>query len=176
MDKNTPSKKSRPLKYLIVGLTITAFNFGAYTLVARVIINNNDLLWVSNLIATSFAIIVAFILHSNITWKERNPGKRGVIRFFIWNIAIAIAISPALTFLFGLLDPLYQLAFSITSALNLPFDYDFVESTGVFVLVGAVTMVLNYFFYDKFVFGKEKSIPNHKKPDSDSNPATNMIK
>ena len=41
----------------------------------------------------------------------------------------------------------------ITSAVHLPFDYDFVESTGIYVLMTIVTMTLNYIFYEKVVFG-----------------------
>jgi len=146
----------RPLTYFFVGLGVTLFNFVTYTLIARFIVNNNDLLWLSNLLATTMTVFVAFFAHSKITWKERKPTKGGVARFFIWNAFLAVAISPFFTYVFGLLTPLYELAFNICSAIHLPFDYDFVHSTGTFALTSIVVMILNYFFYDRLVFGKKQ--------------------
>lgn len=143
-------------KYVVIGIVITLFNFGLYTVIARWIINNNEFLWLSTLIATFVTIFVAFALHSRITWKERNPGKLGIYKFFIWNIIAALAIGPFFTWIFSLMSPIYELAFNISSAIHLPFDYNFIQSTGAFVLTSIVTMILNYLFYDKFVFGKEK--------------------
>jgi putative flippase GtrA len=142
-------------RYLIIGIILTVFNYILYTILAR-IINNNNILWVSTLISTTFTIFLAYILHSRITWKERDPGKLGVYKFFIWNIIIAVAISPFLTWVFSLITPLYEFAYNISSAIHLPFDYDFVQSTGAFVLTTIITMILNFLFYDKFVFGKKK--------------------
>ena len=107
------------------------------------------------------AAILAYILHSKITWKERTVTKHNVVMFFIWNGLLAIAISPFFTWFFGRITPLYEFAFNISQNIGLPFDYDFIESTGIFCLTTAVTMVLNFIFYDKLVFGakpaKEKN-------------------
>lgn len=145
-------------RYFFVGVGITVFNYIFYSILSNLIIKNNDLLWLSSLISTIFSAIVAYIAHSKITWKERNVTKASVIRFFIWNALLAIVISPLFTQLFSLLTPLYELAFNITSALHLPFSYEFVLTTGAFVLTSIVTMILNFLFYDKFVFPKNKVI------------------
>ena len=153
--KTKPAKKAkRTSKYVVIGIILTLFNFGVYTIIARFIINNNELLWLSNLIATFITAILAYILHSKITWKERNPGRSGVYKFFAWNLALAFAISPFLTWIFGLMTFIYDFAFNISSALHLPFDYNFIQSTGAFGFTALVTMFLNFFFYDKIVFGK----------------------
>ena len=143
-------------KFTIIGIILTLFNFIIYTLLARLVIKNNDYLWIATMIAYVLATILAFFLHSNITWKEHRPSKTGIINFFIWNLITAITISPFLTWLFKFFTPLYQLFFNISSALNFPFDYDFVESTSIFVLAAIITMILNYLFYDKLVFGTSK--------------------
>ena len=68
------------LRYLFVGVGITLFNYVLFAIIANLIIKNNDFLWLSNLIATSITVIVAYIAHSKITWKERNTiatSKRG---------------------------------------------------------------------------------------------------
>ena len=144
-------------RYILVGIVITIFNFGLYSILANLIINNNDYLWLSTFISTAAATLVAYILHSKITWKERPVAKAAICRFFIWNAILAVAIGPWVTQLFSLLTPLYDLAYSISQVLHLPFTYEFVQSTGAFVLTSIVVMILNYLFYDKFVFQKSKS-------------------
>ena len=169
MENNTPSPKKSKTKskkaaiYFIIGIIITIFNFSLYTLIARLFIKDNNLLWLSSLIANPIAIILAFILHSRITWKERSPGKLGIYKFIAWNILTSIAIGPFLTWFFSIITPLYEFAHNITTALHLPFDFDFVQSTGVFVLTAIATMILNYIFYDKFVFGDNKEKEEEKK-------------
>ena len=151
-----PSNKTaiRAGKYFIIGIILTVFNFLIFTFLAQIIFNNNDLLWVDSIISYTLATFLAYFLHSKITWKERNPGKNGVVKFFAWNFLTALAISPFLTWLFGFITPIYQFAFNFSSAIHLPFEYDFIESTGIFCFTTIITMVLNYLFYDKLVFGK----------------------
>lgn len=150
-------------KFAIIGIILALFNFLIYTLLARVIMNTNKLLWFDSIIAYCLSAILAYILHSKITWKERNSTKSGILNFFLWNGAMAIIISPFFTWFFQQIIPLYQFAFNISSSINLPFDYNFIESTGVFVLTTCVTMVLNYLFYDKLVFGKTKKSKHSDK-------------
>lgn len=139
-------------KFTIIGIILTLANFLIYTFLARVIFNNNELLWLASIISYLLATFLGYLLHSKITWKERKIEKIGILNFFLWNFATALLISPALTWLFGLLTPLYELAFNISSAIHLPFDYEFIESTGIFCLTALITMILNYLFYDKLVF------------------------
>lgn len=150
-------------RYLIIGIILTIFNYSFYTILANLIINNNDLLWLSSFISTAATTILAYFLHSKITWKERNPGKLGIYKFFIWNIITAIAINPLLTQLFSLITPLYDLAFNISQALNLPFSYEFIQSTGAFILTAIITMILNFLFYDKLVFDKKPTSQSEKE-------------
>jgi hypothetical protein len=51
--------------------------------------------------------------------------------------------------------------------MHLPFDYDFVHSTGAFVLTSIVTMILNFLFYDKIVFGKKKEEEKEEKEEEE---------
>ena len=150
------------LRYLFVGVGITLFNYVLFAIIANLIIKNNDFLWLSNLIATSITVIVAYIAHSKITWKERNVTKSSIIRFFIWNAMLAIIISPALTQFFSIFTPLYEYVFNITTAMRLPFSYEFILTTGTFILTSGVIMILNFFFYDRFVFGKNNSKKEQK--------------
>ena len=151
--KNT---KKRVGKFIIIGIILTIFNFLVYTFIGRVILNNNDLLWLDSMVSYALATILAYILHSKITWKERHVTKTSVLMFFLWNGITAFLISPFFTWLFGFLTPFYQSIHQLCANLNLPFDYNFVESTGIYLLVAIVTLILNYLFYDKLVFGTSK--------------------
>lgn len=142
-------------RYFIIGVSLTIFNYGLYTIIANLIINDNDLLWLSSFIATFFTTILAYILHSKITWKERTITKSAIYKFFIWNAILTFAINPGLTQLFSLIKPLYDLAFNICQNLHIDFTYEFVQSTGAFVLTGIITMIMNFLLYDRFVFGKK---------------------
>jgi putative flippase GtrA len=142
----------RKLKFVIIGTILAIFNFLIYTFLARVIFNSNELLWLDSIIAYILATFLAYFLHSRITWKDRHPTKTGIVGFFFWNFFTALLISPFFTWLFTLIKPLYEFIFSISLALSLPFDYNFIESTSVFCLTSLITMILNYLFYDRLVF------------------------
>ena len=172
-DSTKPATSTKPqdvrtskhaTRYFFVGVAITIFNFVLYSILANLIIRNNDFLWLSTFISTTISTIVAYIAHSKITWKERNVTKHSIIRFFIWNALFAVAIGPWLTQLFSLLTPLYEFAFHICEAIHLPFSYEFVLSTGAFVLTAIVTMILNFLFYDRFVFGKSNPSSHSDSP------------
>lgn len=150
-------------RYVFVGIFLTVFNYILYTILANLIIKNNDLLWLSTLISTLVTTIVAYFMHSKITWKERNITKTAIYKFFIWNLLLTFPIGPGLTQLFSLFTPLYELAYNICQNLHIDFSYEFVLSTGAFVLTTAVTMIMNFLFYDKFVFGEKKSKKEEQK-------------
>ena len=163
-DSQKDVKTSRhAIRYFIVGVLVTGFNYALFAILSNLIIKNNDLIWLSNFIATAVTTIVAYFAHSKITWKERTVTKHSVIRFFIWNAMLTVAIAPGLTQLFSLLTPLYEFAYNITSAIHLPFTYEFVLTTGAFILNSIVIMIINFLFYDKFVFGKSKTPKKEKK-------------
>ena len=143
-DQTSPTTVKRVSKFAIIGTILALFNYLLYTLLALVIFNNNDLLWLSSLISTSITTILAYILHSRITWQERTPTKIGVTNFFIWNALLAIVICPLLTWILSFITPLYEFAYNLCQNLHIPFSYEFVESTGVYVLMTVVIMVLNF--------------------------------
>ena len=151
------------IRYFIVGVSLVLFQFILYSIIAK-IIGNNDFLWLSNFIASFATAILAYILHSKITWKEREIGKTAIYKFFIWNALLVFVINPGFTQLFSLFTPAYDLAYNIFQNLHIDFSYDFVQSTGAFVFTGVVTMIMNFLFYDKFVFGKSKKSKKSNNP------------
>lgn len=147
-----PTTSTRIGKFAIIGAILALCNFAVYTFLARVVFNSNELLWLDSIISYALATILAYILHSKITWKERPVTKRGIFMFFIWNGIAAFLISPFFTWLFGFIKPVYEFVYNILFALHLPLDYNFIESTGIFGLTTCITMILNYLFYNKLVF------------------------
>ena len=154
--KNHATKNpKRATRFVAVGGILTIINYILYSVLANIIFNNSDLLWLASLISTSTSTILAYIFHSRITWKERRPKKSGVYNFFIWNFSIAFSLNPLLVQLFSFLTPLYQFAYNISSAISLPFTFEFIQSTGAFCFTTILIMVLNFLFYDKIVFSKK---------------------
>lgn len=150
-------------RYIIVGITLTLFNYGLYTVLANVIFNNPNLLWLSTIISTIITTFLAYLLHSKITWKEREVTKTAIYKFFIWNLFFAFAVGPWITQLFSYITPLYDLAYNICQNIHIDFSYEFIQSTGAFALTSVVIMILNFLFYDKFVFGKKTEKPKKEE-------------
>ena len=161
-------KTKKVFKFLGVGITLTVIEYVVYTILMMVLFGGNaEMAPIATVISGGFAMIMAFILHSKITWRERDPGKFGIVKFFVWNIILVTLIRPGLAFFFEQLIGLYQFAYMISSAIHLPFSYDFVQSTGIYVLVTAVTMVLNFICYEKIVFGTKVKVEDKKGEEVD---------
>ena len=71
-------------------------------------------------------------------------------------------IRPILLAAFIHLTPIYDLAFSVSSALTLPFNYEFIANTGAFGFMAALILIYNYLVYDRFVF-KSNQQPEEAK-------------
>lgn len=146
----------RATRFIIIGIILTLFNFLIYTILANLVFKNDNLLWLASLIGTLASTFLAYYLHSRITWKERNITKTAILKFFIWSLALSFIFYPALTQLFSLMMPIYEFAYSIIQNLHLPISYELTLSTGSFIFATIITMILNYLFYDTFVFGKNE--------------------
>ena len=155
-------KTRRAGKYFFLGILNTLIGYVIYEILALTIFSGEGQLKHATFISGVVSIFTGYYLHSHYTWKERKVGKQQVFRFFIWNAILAAALKPGFTEILEKIDFLYKFAFGISQALHLPFSYDFVRSTGNFVLVMAIVMVLNFLIYDRFVFG-EKPVKENKK-------------
>ena len=145
------------MKFTGVGIVATLIEYLTYQFGVNVIFGGN--LTLSAVLSGVVATFAAYLMHSKITWKTRDPGKYGVVLFFIWNAIAVFAIRPPLTWVFEQLDGLYQFAYMLTSWV---FSYEFVRSTGVYVLMSVITMILNYLVYEKVVFTKKKGVGGEK--------------
>ena len=144
-------------KFVGVGIACTIVDYSIYSLMVMLFFGGDtSQAWLATIVSGVVATFAAYELHSHITWKTSDPGKYGIIKFFAWNALLVAAIRPALTFILGLLEGFYQFVFMISDGIHLPFSYEFVESTSLFVLMTAITMILNFLFYNRIVFGKAK--------------------
>ena len=154
-------------KYFIFGLLNTGINYGVYEALALLAFKDEGQRWIATLISGAVSIFVGYFLHSKFTWKDREVSKKQLGRFFVWNVIMNLAVRPLLTLFFGLFGFLYKFAFNICQGLGLGFiTYRFVESTGNYVLMTAVVMVINFLVYDRFVF-KETKKRNKRSSSSD---------
>ena len=156
-------RKQQAGKYFIFGVVNTLVNYGLYEALALLVFTAENQLWLATLISGVVGIFTGYYLHSRFTWKEREVGKKELGKFFVWNVGLAVAIKPALTWMLEQPKFLYKLAYDICQAIHIPFSYDFVETTGIFVLMTAVVMVINFLVYDRFVFGKKKEEKNREE-------------
>lgn len=143
----------RVFKYIGVGVTATLVDFAVYTTLVAMFQHEASLRGVAQTIAGVVSTIAAYFMHSRITWKEHDPGQRGVAMFFLWNALTVLVIRNALFKVFGAWTGVYQVAYDL---LSWAFDYDAVETLGIYGLTTVVTMTLNYLVYDRLVFGKDK--------------------
>lgn len=154
LTQNTETTEKTVGKYVVVGIVLTIFDFVICTILTRWIFRSNDMQEVAAMISGLVAMILGYILHRRITWRERDPGRWGIVKFFIWNIIMSVAVRPALTWFFGLWTGLYEFALMFVSWMGM--SYDTVEYLGVYGLMTVVAMIINYLLYDKVVFGKER--------------------
>ena len=155
-EKKSHKRAKQAGKYFIFGVLNTLINYGMYEALALLVFTEDNQLWLATLISGAISIFVGYYLHSRFTWKEREVGKKQLFKFFVWNVVMGVGVRPLLTLFFGLFGFLYEFAFNITQSIGLPFSYQFVETTGNYVLMTAVVMVINFLVYDKFVFGDKK--------------------
>ena len=165
MEKKTKKSKGTAKtagKYLLFGVIHTLIDYGIYTAISMTLFSG-DLLWITSLISGVISIFIGYYLHSMFTWKDREVGKKQLVRFFIWTAVMNVAVRPLLTMFFGLFGFLYEFAFDICQSIGLDFSYEFVETTGNYVLMMIVVMTVNFLVYDRFVFGTKHG----KKSDSE---------
>lgn len=163
VEKPVEKSERHAVKYVLVGVFITLFDFVVYTVLVKLVFRTNDALEISTAIATVLATILAYILHSRITWRDRKPAKFGVVKFFLWNGLVAVVLKPFTAWVVGMWTGLFQFALTVSEWLRLPFDYETIEYLGVYGIATLVIMILNYFFYDKLVFGSEKKAVETRK-------------
>lgn len=146
------TKSKRPLIFIGVGIFNTLLDFAFYTLLTQTVFKGADSIALAGIVSGTFALACAFTTHSLITWKGRQKSKGTVLRFVLFTGFGMWVIRPILLALFIHLTPIYNLAFSISSALKLPFTYDFIANTGAFGFMAVIVLIYNYLVYDRFVF------------------------
>lgn len=153
MKRGKQETKKLAGRYFIFGLLNTAIVYAIYEVLALTVCAADNLLPVATIISGVIGVFTGYSLHARWTWRTREMSGRRLGRYFIWNAGLALAIKPVLTWFFELFGFLYRFAFEIFQAIHIPFTQEFVRTTGVFVLMEAVVMVLNFLVYDSFVFG-----------------------
>lgn len=151
------SKKKRAGKYLVFGVLNTIIGYAIYETLALTVFRNERLA-LASLVSGAVGILTGYYLHSRFTWRGREIGEKVLAKFFIWNIVVSLCLRPMLTVFFShsIFNVLYTLAYNICNLIHLSFSYEFITSTGNFVMMMAVVMVVNFLIYDRFVFGKRR--------------------
>ena len=149
-------------KFFGLGIITTLIEFAVYTALARIL--SNDFLWLATLIGGIVGVIASFLLNTKYVWKDKKAGKAEATKVLGYGMVKTFVIKEFFTWIYGLVTPVYVFAYQISSFLGLPFDYAFVESTGIFGFTALTTMFVTYFVYDKIVFTKtQKESDTHDR-------------
>lgn len=155
------TKTKRPLVFIGVGILNTLLDFAFYTLLTQTFFRGAESIAIAGILSGTFALVCAFTTHSLITWKGRQRDKATVLRFVLFTGFGMWVIRPILLALFISLTPLYELALGLSTALSLPFTYEFIANTGAFGFMAILILIYNYWVYDRFVFK-----PNGQPPET----------
>lgn len=146
--------KNRPLLYLLVGLTNTVLDFMLYTLLTQTIFNDPSDIAFAGILSGTVALIVAFVTHSQVTWRGAHMSLSTILRFIVFTGIGMWVIRPILLSIFINLDIIFEPIFSMSQVAHLPFNKIFITNTGAFCCMLLIVLIYNYFVYDRFVFQK----------------------
>lgn len=157
---NQNLNKKKFVIFFFVGLFNTFIDFIIYTIATLVF---GTPVTLATVLSGTISSISTFFTHGKITWQNQNLNKSSFIRFAVWCLIMVTMLRPFVAFVAEQLTPLYQFAFTITSFLHIPFSYNFVRNTGIFVIIAAVVMILNFTIYEKVVFKQKVKTPSLPK-------------
>ena len=110
----------------------------------------------AGIISGTAAMINSFVFNKNFTFKAKKLSSRKLVLFFIITAAGLYLIRPVILYLFtNLWIWPSQLAYNISSWLQLPFSRDFTDRNLALVAAIAVVLVYNYLMYKYFIFDDE---------------------
>lgn len=145
--------QKRVIPFVSVGVGLTLLDYAIYESLVLTFLKDGNFA-IASAISGAIAMIVGFVLHSKITWKDRAVSKFNIVKFFAWNIAVSMALRPFLIQLVNSLAPINNFWYGVLQWSGL--SYNSIVSTWVYGVVAVITMTLNFIFYDRFVFGKDK--------------------
>jgi len=145
------TKSKRPAVFLAVGVLNTLLDFVFYTFLTTIVFDAKSIVY-AGIISGTFALVCALLTHGLVTWRGRDLDRGTVLRFFVFTGFGMWVIRPILLSLFILIRPLYEFAHSVSGTIGLPFDYEFIASTGAFGFMVIIVLLYNYAVYDRYVF------------------------
>lgn len=135
--KYNTSTFSHLTKYLINGVIIASTQFLiVYLLVQYFSFDNEYLKNIANIISVISGLLIAFILHSKITWKYKFKSKVDILK--------KIGVFYSVSFVSIILRIFVFYYFN-----KIGMDYKLNVAIGIILVVA-----INFFGYDKFVFNK----------------------
>ena len=152
---NIPVKKSRrPIIFIAVGIFNTLADFLVFTLITQTILKQNIAL--AGFLSGTIALLMAYVTHSKVTWRERSMSRISIIKFFAVTGFGMWAIRPILLLIFSRMVMVFDFSHKILSSFGLPLSYSFIANSISFCLMVFVVLIYNYLSYDRFVFNETK--------------------
>lgn len=147
-------KNKRPYLFLGVGIFNTIIDFAFYTFLMLTFFKNGNIILVG-IISGTFALGCAFATHSLVTWRGSKINHITLLKFVLFTGFGMWVLRPFLLHFFAGLSSIYSWAYDISAQSGLPFNHDFIASTGAFGFMAVIILIYNYLTYDRFVFSKK---------------------
>ncbi len=145
----------RPLIFLGVGILNSLIDFICYS--TLILLFSTEHIILVGILSGAVALIVAYLNHRFITWRDRSVPHVAMLKFFL---ATGFGLWVIRPLLLGWFIQLSELNLFIQTMLNtltpINLSYEFVSSSLAFGLMLIIVTVYNYYTYSLFVF-KEKA-------------------
>ena len=143
------------VRFAIVGVSNFLVDFVIFNLLSKYV-PSLSAVW-AGIISGTAAMINSFIFNKNFTFKAKNLSVFRLVLFFLITAFGLYAIRPAIIYFFTQvwLWP-SQIAYDVTSWLNLPFSKEFDTRNVALVIAIVLVLFYNYLMYKYFVFENEK--------------------
>lgn len=143
------------VRFAIVGVSNFLVDFVIFNLLSKYA-PGLSAVW-AGVISGTAAMINSFIFNKNFTFKAKNLSVFRLVLFFVITAFGLYAIRPVIIYFFTRvwLWP-SQVAYDITSWLNLPFSKDFDTRNLALLMAIVIVLFYNYLAYKYFVFNDEK--------------------
>jgi putative flippase GtrA len=161
--KKKIEEKKRPFIFLGVGIFNTVLDFSFYTFLTSTTFKNGHNIVIAGIISGTFALMIAFLTHGFITWRDTKVTHKTLFKFVIFTGFGLWVIRPLLLSLFIKLSGLFNWSQHIADNIGLHFSYNFVSNTGAFACALVIILSYNYFVYSRFVFTNKSETEKEDK-------------
>lgn len=142
--------------FLLVGGMNSLLDFIFYTVVTTWILPGGGQIILAGLVSGTVALVIAYLSHRYITWREKHVPRSAVIRFFVATGFGMWVIRPFLLWLFSKPTSVSTAIVTLGNGIGVHLSLAFVRNTVAFLAMTVIVVVYNFVMYQRFVFVEAK--------------------